>query len=206
MRTVGCALALSLIFLNPANADPPLRSTAAQVIADASAADVFEVVPDTEHTAVRHTRSGLVCRLDPGNSNRIVFYPDAARGEDVGCESRSGAGETIKFIATRYTVEATLDAQVLITEDLIRRQFPDAQALPAATQTIGGVRTRTVQFMITRAGVPVYTRASMAVVGQWSYALRYTAGATDAAATARAERVSAALWNAMLNDLTARRS
>ena len=135
MRPLLCALALSLIALAPARADPPEGELNASpgaiadgMIGDADAEGVFEVVPDEHLIAVRHTRSGLVCRMDPAHANRLVIYPQAARGEDVGCESRSDSGEMIKLIATRYSVQATLDDQVRLTESLIRRQFPDARA------------------------------------------------------------------------------
>lgn len=213
MRPLVCALALSLIALAPARADPPegdLNASpgaiASGMIGDANAEGVFEVVPDEHLIAVRHVRSGLVCRLDPNYGNRLVIYPQAARGEDVACESRSDAGETIKLIATRYSVEAQLDVQIQLTDNLIRQQFPDAQPLPASTQTIGGARSRTIQYMVSRNGVPTYTRASIAVIGQWSYSLRYSTPAANAAAAARAEQTSAALWTATLGEITAQHS
>lgn len=209
MRLLLCALALSVIALAPAHADPPTGelnasagALASGMIGDANAEGVFEIVPDEHLVAVRHIRSGLVCRLDPNYGNRIVFYPQAARGEDVGCESRNDAGEVIKLIATRYSVEAQLDVQIQLTDDLIRRQFPDARALPASSQTIGSARSRTIQYMVTRDGVATYTRASIAVIGQWTYSLRYSVPAPNAAAAARAEQVSSALWSQTLGELT----
>jgi hypothetical protein len=214
MRPLLCALALSLIALTPARADPQTGELTASpgaiasgMIGDADAEGVFEVVPDEHLIAVRHTRSGLVCRLDPHFGNRLVIYPQAARGEDVGCESRSDAGEMIKLIATRYSLsDATLDVQVRLTDGLIRRQFPDARPLPASAQPTSGIASRTIQFMVTRDGRPTYTRASIAVIGQWSYSLRYSVPAADAAAASRAEQTSSALWNTTLAELSAQHS
>jgi hypothetical protein len=201
MRPLLCALALSMIAATSARADPPVGATAEQLITDAGADGVFEPVADAQRVSVRHPRSGLICRLDPTHANRLVIFPQAARGEDVACESRQG-GETIKLIATRYSVEARLDVQIRLTEDLIRRQFPDARELPPVGPPAAGAMNRTVAFMVTRDGVATYTRASIAVIGQWSDSLRYSAPAADAAAAARAEQTSSALWAQTLGELT----
>lgn len=209
MRPLLCALALSLIALAPARADPPTGelnaspgALASGMIGDANAEGVFEVVPDEHLIAVRHSRSGLVCRLDPNNANRLVIYPQAARGEDVACESRSDGGESIKLIATRYSVEAQLSVQIQLTSDLIRRQFPDARELPPVAPPAAGAANRTIAFMVTRDGVATYTRASIAVIGQWSYSLRYSVPATTPAAAARAQQVSSGIWAQTLSELT----
>jgi hypothetical protein len=209
MRRLMCALALALI-ASPAFADPPRGEPRAssgaiglELIADANAEGVFELLPSEPHTIVlRHARSGLTCRMSADAANRLIVFPQAARGEDVACET-TAAGETIVLFATRFSFATSLDEQIAGVEAAVQRHFPDAQPY-AATREIASDTLpphRSAAFIVTRAGQRTFTSASVAQIGDWVIKLRYTAPAADDAAARRAETTAGRTFAAALAEI-----
>jgi hypothetical protein len=208
MRRAWAALAFVLGALAPVSADaqqtePTSSANAQQLIAHANATGVFEALPSDQLIVVRHPRSGLICRLAPGNTNRLVIFPQAARGEDVACDSTDGT-ESVTLYATRYSFETNLDELLQGAVAAIRHRFPDAQELPAPTSPSDQPAQRTAHFMATRPsdGARLYTRVTVAQVGQWAIKLRYSIVAPDADGARVGEAAAGAIWNATFSDLT----
>ena len=88
MRRLFCTLALSLM-ASPVFADPPAANVSPgavgrELIARANADGVFELAAtDAQTIVLRHSRSGLTCRMHAASANRLLIFPQAARGEDV---------------------------------------------------------------------------------------------------------------------------
>jgi hypothetical protein len=214
MRRVLASLAFCFAAFAPLSAtaqetEPTasVGSLALELIAEGGAADVFEPLPSEQLIVVRHGRSGLVCRLEPDNRNRLVIFPQAARGEDVACDTTDGA-ESSTLYATRFSFEATLEDLIGGAVTAIHQRFPDARQLPPLTENSapGLPASQSAHFMVTRPdGALLYTRVTVAIVGQWAIKLRYSVVAPDEAATQRGQAAAAMLWNATLSDLTQQR-
>jgi hypothetical protein len=211
MRWLICALVFSMFASAPALADPPAdepnaapASIGLDMIAEARADGVFELIPTEHLVGVRHARSGLVCRMDPANTNRLIIFPRAARGEDVACES-VGARESITFYATRFPVATNLQEQMTVAAAAIRHRYPDAQACASIADeaaSAGLPAYRSVAFMVAGAdGARMYTRATIALLNGWAFKLRYTVLAPDDAAVQRAERSANLIWRAALTEI-----
>ena len=214
MRRIICALA----FLCPAPATaqqtpastgaaaatPAPPAAAAALIAAASAQDLFEALPSDTQVVVRHTRSGLTCRLRSSWHNRIIIFPDAARGEDIACESTNGSA-TIRLYATRYSFRTTLDQQISGAVAAIRQTTPDARDYaPTVAQSFPGLpATRSAAFLLTRASdhAQMYSHVNIATVSGWVYVMRYSAPAADAAAAHQSEVAAHALWQSTLGEV-----
>jgi hypothetical protein len=205
-RLLGAlAFGLALMAQSATHAQQPDTSIAAQqLIAQSQAAGVFEALPSEDRIVVRHGRSGLVCRFEPDNRNRLLIFPQAARGEDVACDSTDGA-ETVTLYATRFSFEVTPQELIDGAVNAIHERFPDARALPVSQEAPGVPPSHSAQFMVTRDGAPMFTRVTIALVGQWAIKLRYTAPAGDGAAAQRGEATAIAIWNAALSELTSTR-
>lgn len=200
MRRLLCALALSMVVSAPAWADPP--ADAARLIADASADGVFNVVTGEQSVAVRHVRSGLVCRMDPANTNRVIIFPQAARGEDVGCESSNGR-EQIKLYATRFPFTTTVAQQVQGASAAIAQHFPGARPYQMALRASadGLPPSQSAHFVVQgRDGVQEYTRVSVAMINGWVIKLRYTAPAADDETVQRDALVADRVWAGVLGE------
>jgi hypothetical protein len=200
MRALVCTAALCLTAA-PAFADAP--QAALDLIAGASAQGVFEAAPSEPGAIiVRHPRSGLTCRLGSGASNRLLVFPQAARGEDVACETTMD-GVTIVLFATRFSFATSLDEQIRGVETAIRQRYPDAQAY-AATREISSDTLpahRTAAFFVSRNGARCFTSASVAQVGDWVIKLRYTAPAANEEAAEQAEAIAGRTFVAALADI-----
>lgn len=214
MRQLVCALALAALAASPALADPPAGelnaspgAIATGMIGDADAEGVFEVVP-AEHTiAVRHTRSGLVCRMDPNDANRLIIFPQAARGEDVGCET-SNAREDIKLYATRFSFATNVNQQIQGASAAIQSHFPGAtpyqMALRASSD--GLPPSQSAHFIIRgENGAREYTRVSVAMIRGWVIKLRYTAPAATDAAAQQDALMADRVWAEVLSEIADRR-
>lgn len=196
-----------LLAAGPALADPPAASTdAAGLIAEALADGVFEPALDDRMIAVRHPRSGLVCRLNPDNANRLMIFPRAARGEDVACES-VGERASVTLYATRFSRPTDLDELMNVAEAAVRQRYPNAQPYAAADGVAAdGILppNRTLEFLVSRGdGARMYTRASIALLNGWAFKLRYTMLAPDEAALRQAEAASSLAWRAALGEIAA---
>jgi hypothetical protein len=210
MRRLICAMGLALV-ASPALGQDVGEETGTgrgrELIAAAHAEGVFELLPAEDQIVVRHSRSGLVCRLDPDNGNRLVIFPQAARGEDVACDTTDGR-ESATLYATRFSFDTSLDEQIDGAETAVRRRFPDAipfaQSFEIASDTLPAHRTR--QFLVTRQdGARMYTRASVAFVGEWVIKLRYSVLAADDEAARQGEAASNEIWTAALAEFGSQR-
>jgi len=200
MRPLVVTVALSLA-ATPALADAP--QAALDLIAGANAQGVFEAAASEPGAiVVRHPRSGLVCRMGAGATNRLLVFPQAARGEDVACETVID-GVTVVLFATRFSFATSLDEQIQGVESAIRQRYPDA-APYAATREISSDALpahRTAAFFVRRDGARCFTSASVAQVGEWVIKLRYTAPAGDEEAARQAEAAAGRAFAATLADI-----
>jgi hypothetical protein len=214
MRRLLCALAFTLAAA-PAFADPPegeLRAASGslglELIASARGDGVFELEPSGPHTIlIRHARSGLLCRFGADDANRLVIFPQAARGEDVACETERD-GASIRLFATRYSFDTSLDEQARGAGGVIERLYPGAQpfrvAQPVSDQ--GLPPHRTVAYLVERQGVRSFTSASIAQIGDWVFKLRYTAPAADGTAARAAATAAEGAFAETLREIVARRA
>lgn len=209
MRQLLCALALAALSAAPVFADEPEAelnaspgAIATGLIGDSNAEGVFEVYPSEHDVVVRHIRSGLICRMPEANANRLIIFPQAARGEDVACETTDGH-ETIRLFATRFPFNTTLQAQVDGASAVIARQHPDARAFAASTAiaATGLPESRSAHFIISNNGVRSYTRVSVAVIDGWVIKMRYTAPAADDTAAREAAQLSGRFWAGVLQEM-----
>lgn len=213
MRRIVCALALMLLTPVP---DAAAQDVAAQesatpaehFIAEAGAQDLFEALPSAEKIVIRHRRSGLTCRLDATWRNRIIVFPQAARGEDIACDSTDG-DRTETLYATRYSFATTLSEQFNGAVDAIRRRFPDARPYAAAATDVfpGLPPSLSGAFLVTRPAdhAPMYTQINVAMSRNWVFVMRYTALAADSASEARAAADARSAWSSALAEIAADR-
>jgi|CXWL01.1.fsa_nt_gi hypothetical protein len=214
MRRVLCALALAMAAptISEAQQSEPQAAVGAlglELISSASADGVFEVIPSEQVIAVRHARSGLVCRLSRDNSNRLIVFPQAARGEDVACDSTDGR-ERVTVYATRYSFNTTAQEQIAGAAEALRTSFPNATALPGpASAAASGALPPSVsaRFSLTNAGgEPMFWRTTIAMVDGWVIKVRYTVVAPDAAARQTGERTADAVWRGVMGELMSNRT
>lgn len=201
MRALLCMAALWLGSTSAFAEDAP--QAALDLIAGARAQGVFEAAPSEPGAIiVRHPRSGLVCRLGAGAANRLVVFPQAARGEDVACETTID-GVTIVLFATRFSFATSLDEQIAGVESAIRQRYPEAQRYEATREISSDTLPahRTAAFLVTRDGVRCFTSAHVAQIGQWVIKLRYTARAEGEGAAGQAEQAAIATFRAALTQI-----
>lgn len=211
MWRVLCALALMAatpVWAQEAaqEAEPPaaVESLGLELIARSNAEGVFEVIASEQVIAVRHARSGLVCRLARDNSNRLIVFPQAARGEDVACDSTDGR-ERVTVYATRYSFATNAREQIEGASAALQASFPSATALPgpAAAPADGGLPPNVnARFSFTNAGgEQMFWRTNIAMVDHWVIKVRYTVVAPDAAARQNGERTADAVWRGVMGEL-----
>lgn len=210
MRRILCALAL--LALAPAawaqDEEEPLAapgSIAEGMIENANADGVFELIHNGQ-VSVRHIGSGMRCDfLRDGANGRIVLFAGLPRGDNVACDSQEGDA-TVTFYATRFPFETTLDEQLRAAEAAIRHVSPDATAYQGQAQEIASDTLpahRSVQFIVTRNGQRLYTRAAIAQIGAWTIKLRYTAPAPDDESAQRHAESSWFIFAGKLEEMTA---
>jgi hypothetical protein len=201
MRRILCALAFALA--SPVWAQTP-APPAQELIAAASAQDIFEALPSDHQVVVRHIRSGLTCRLNNGWRSRIVIFPEAARGEDVACDSTNGH-ETVTLYATRYSFATNLNDQFNGAVEALHQRFPDARGYtPVAAQSYPGLpESRSAAFLVSRPNdnAQMYTQVSVAMVSGWVFVMRYSVLAPDAATAQNGETEAHALWASALSEI-----
>ena len=209
MRQLFCALAFALIaapaWAQGTEEEPQasVGSLASGLIGDADAEGVFDIVPAEHQVAVRHTRSGLVCRMDPNGANRLIIFPEAARGEDVACETSDG-NATIKLYATRFSFRTNVADQLAGSATAIQHHFPDARPFQMTLRASadGLPPSQTAHFLVHEANGPQqYTRVSVAMIHGWVFKLRYTAPAANDAAAQQAALVADRVWAEALSEI-----
>lgn len=209
MRRILCALAL--LALAPAawaqDEEEPAAapgSIAEGMIDNANARGVFELIHSGQ-VSVRHIGSGMRCDfLRDGSNGRIVLFQGLPRGDNVACDSQEGDA-TVTFYATRFPFETTLDEQIRAAEAAIRQVSPDAALYLGETEIASDTLPAHIstQFILTRNGQRLYTRAAIAQIGAWTIKLRYTAPAPDDAAARRASENSWRTFVGKLEEMTA---
>lgn len=199
-------IALSMLVAAPAWAQEaePQATPGSELIAAASAEGVFELLPGEGIVTLRHMRSGLVCRMALGAANRLLIFPQAARGEDVACDSHDGrVGVTL--YATRFSFETSLAEQIEGASAAVRTRFPGARALPTpvrASAEPGMPERASARFIVTNAeGAPTYSRIDVALVRGWAIKLRYSAIGDDEAAIQAADNAADAAWRQVMGDV-----
>lgn len=185
------------------------------MIENASAQGIFELVHNGQVT-LRHTRSGLVCHFprDGAGGRLIVFAPQAdparpdreptiPRGDDVACEMSEG-GAQVRVFATRYPFGSTLEEQIDGVAAAIRARSAAAAPFPGDTvrnPDDGLPIRRSARFIVEHNGERLFTRASVARVGDWILKLRFSAPAPDDAAATHADRRADALFDGVLREI-----
>lgn len=193
---IGVVAALASTAAPAAERKPPTAEASAEaqrIIAVADAAEYFVDVSEGEVPEVRHVRSGLTCTFEPNApGNRITIYPSGgpdpiARGDDVSCATES-LGYVISLYATRYPKPTTVEEQMGVAVASIRQVFSDVrpytgQAANAKVADKPGETPRalhkTARFLAKKDGRQVYTRASVAKVGDWIILERVTGPKDD---------------------------
>ncbi len=219
MRQVLLTLALALCAApawaqgTEANPQAAPGSIAISMIEQAGADGIFDIVHNGQ-VSVRHLGSGMRCDFNrDGSGGRIIIFdptasappaPNAiARGDDVACDMTEGAVQ-IRTFATRYPFGSTLDEQIAGVEVAIRRRDPNAVRYPgpAVRNTEDGLPLRrSTRFIVTHDGARLFTRASVARVGNWILKLRYTAPAPDDTAAAQADAAADIAFDGVLSQI-----
>lgn len=176
-----------------------------ELINQAHADGVFAPVPAERIVALRHLQSGMICRFDPGVTNRLTIFEEAPRGDDVACETGDG-DETVALYATRYPAPTTSGQQLGLAGAALVQRFPTARAIrsparadPALVRTMPPHNTRRYALTLPD-GRAAYARVSVAVIGPWTIKLRYTAAAATPAEMQTREQTAFAIWRATLAD------
>lgn len=183
MRRIIFAIALALATPAFAQEDEPRAapgSIAIGIIENAGAEGVFDIVHNGQ-VSVRHLGSGMICDFDAEGGGRVVIFPGLPRGDNVACDAMNERA-AMTLYATRYPFTTNVQEQLAGAEAAIRQRFSDATPYPnyADIEADGLPEHRTAEYFITRDGVRNYTAASVALVGEWTIKLRYTAvAATD---------------------------
>lgn len=189
------AAAFAFVTAGLAHADP--ARDAASLIASSHADGVFTPLNATSVVSVRHAQSGLVCAMPPANTNRLILFPGAPRGDDVACDSTDGAATTTLY-ATRYPVPTTADEQLQRESTDLHHRFADARLfVPAQTDPADATSPTSVtsRFHLTLdTGAHAYSRISVAQISGWTLMLQYTAIAADDASVAAADHTAALIW------------
>jgi len=185
---------------NTPNAEQ-LEARAREMIDAAGAQDFFTPEAHPPAVALRHSRSGMLCRFGYQSEARIALVPSAslgiARGDDVACSQNTSLG-AVTLYATRR--ETSLDAALAGSVAALRVMHPDARAVELSElPTVDAEReipeSRTAAFLLS--GGQLFTRISVYVTGGWEYKLRFTSP------TPRGNIIADLVWNAMLADLMA---
>lgn len=206
LRAALLALAL---FAAPAFADPPEGeitaapgSIATGMIEEADAIGVFDIIHNGQ-VSVRHTASGLRCEFErQGEGGRIVIFPQLRRGDNVACDQQDGR-QAITLYATRYPQPTNLREQIEIAEGAILQRFADATPYTAVDPANADAPTPAshVRYIVTWNGERSYTRASVAIIGDWTIKMRYSANAADEEAARQAEQAATLMFLQTLRDL-----
>jgi hypothetical protein len=102
----------------------------------AQAQDLFDNETGADGLALivlRHRPSGFICQFEPGRAiNSVVVYPNAHRGDDVGCNTMTSAGSR----TTNFTLSMAAPERVLLAADrAIRLHVPGVQPAPSPVRT-----------------------------------------------------------------------
>jgi hypothetical protein len=207
LRVLLCAFALT--FATPAFADPPEGeitaapgSIAIGMIENAEAEGVFDIVHNGQ-VSVRHIGSGMRCDFERnGEGGRIVIFPQLRRGDNVACDQHDDR-QAITIYATRYPQQTNLREQIEIADGAILQRFADATPYTIAdpANASAPVPTTHVRYIVTWNDERSFTRASVAIIGDWTIKMRYSAYVADDAAARQAEETATQIFLQTLRDL-----
>lgn len=135
----------------------------------------FENISRADDLAVRHRPSGLECHFGPEPMGRLLVFdnPNVPRGDDVGCNVHARE-IVVSFAVTRARSAPALDVAAPEFFSGLYRVYPDAKPFTFA----GGVPgidlpgqsmppVRIHRFTFGYRGQPMFSRAAMAIVGDW---------------------------------------
>lgn len=203
-------LALALV-ATPAFADPPAEeltaapgSIAIGMIEAANADGVFEIVHNGQ-VSVWHPASGLRCDFErDGEGGRIVLFAEFARGDNVACDQHDDS-VAVTIYATRYPAPTTLQNQIEIANEAILYRFADAAPFESANTGDASSLSpaRHVRYIATWNGERSLTRASVAIIGDWVFKMRYTQHAPDDAAAHEADSAATLFFTYTLSQIAA---
>ena len=207
---------------SPAPAAPPPQAVAPNLAELSAQADavIRAAHAETHFTndtrrglpAARHNASGLRCIFEKsGDGNQIVYIGSIDGGGGMGCVSRpAGFHQTLE--AVRLAPGETLESVFAESIKDLTWQQPEARPHDPARMTvrvepgIGGraaPETRTAGYLLSRPYGEVYSRVSVAVVGDWVIRQQFEA---PAARAEEAELLAGVVMATTLIDLAARSS
>jgi hypothetical protein len=176
-------------------------------VEDAGAGDLFVAEHHAPAVALRHARSGMLCRFGYASNASIIIVPSTSlgipRGDDVAC-SQDTTLASVTLYATRYPQALSAEEALRGAAAAVRARTRNARELdPSTLESLGPpagappTGSRTAAFMIEDRGRILFTRISVFAANGWLYKLRFTAD------TPRANVLADLIWNSLLADLPA---
>lgn len=212
LRIIAVGLAITCLCpVNDTHAQAPnqeptaemLRLRAEEIIASA-AGEPGLLLPESHPpaVAVRHTRSGLLCRFAYSGEDRLFIFGAGgiSYGDNIACSINAQFG-AITLYATRDN-EATMESALAGAVQALLAVHPNAQplelsTLPTATNPSAPPPPEflSAAFSIQHHGRRIFTRVSVYVANGWVYKLRFTSD------TPRSNWAGDLLWVVALDDL-----
>jgi hypothetical protein len=186
---VGLAgLASAFALAGPAAAadEAENRAAADALIAKAHGEAFLTNGSDDKLSVVRHTRSGLRCLFDPGDSANAVAIlpatPESPLGDAVACTSRD-RDILITLSATRLAHRPTSDAAVAMAVSALQQELGDLQPYHGSGFTIAGRPSDapivTERYTGHADGKATHAVIAVSVVGDWVLEARAITPADD---------------------------
>ena len=184
-----------------------IEARAALIVANAGAGEFFVAESHAPAVALRHARSGMLCRFGYAGNGSITIVPSSSlgipQGDDVACNQDTNLG-SVTLYATRYPQNLSAEEVLQGAAAAVRMRFRNARELdPSALESLAPPNgapppaSRTATFMIEDSGRILFTRISVFAANGWLYKLRFTAD------TPRANVLADLIWNNLLTDLPA---
>lgn len=162
------------------------KTEADRIIAAAEAGDVFVNITGNAIPTVRHRASGLICHFRGSpETDRILIFPNSARGDDVGCATRDpDVWVETTWYATRYTPMLTEQAILDDAMSAIRNRFPSARPFDGEVSSaeIEGVTLISDALVIETNMGTLFTMAAVEHQDGWSFKARASGPVEKAAA------------------------
>lgn len=212
---VGClifALSTNVAAQDAAPPATPEEIASAREIADTlikadNAGAHFVNITDDGIPTVQHTRSGLICSFSQTDGSRVVVFPAQGyveAGDDVGCASREDAlGLDLTIYATRYTDPLSEEEVLASAAYAIEQRFETAKPFDGELSLVsveGMDRPLAAAYVYESAGGPMLTMALVSHRGEWSYKVRATGAAEDAAGISLMAGITLIMGMGLLED------
>ena len=175
------------------------RLEAEKLIAGAGAPDLFLNETRDGAILIRHKASNFQCLFNPGGENALMVTTDQPSGVEIGCD-----GPTMLFHTTYFIKRAgdadTLDATYEHAIGEVKARWPegmDIKVAPDAHQEVlaklaeTAPPSKTSWYLAKTRGSWVFTRVSVAKVGDWLVTMR-AAGPVESQDAA--ESLTEMLW------------